>query len=368
MQFTSKQDGSLVSADGSPDGIVSALLQSGVDEFVEARAKVACISKEDCGGFRLMLSDGRLEHYDCIILATGNSFIGHHLAKSLGHTISQPVRSCFAFVLNRTEIVSNLDAGHHFIPHARISFKVTVDGQKRPRMFKSEGPAQLEVSNDTIILGGSAALSLSSMACSELNDAKYSGSLLVHFCPDYLGGKVESLEEWLWQYRQNNPRAIVGERCPLQHHWVNYDSYDWETDSFETITNECIPSDLWQGLTQACGAPYGAPWSKMSQKKVRQLAETIVGCPLAFKGRYTGSDYPFMNAGGIHLNEMDMSTLQSKVVDGMYCCGQVLDGCANQLSFANLRDFATAKLAGESAAYDAIRFLEGTTAVADPIE
>eukprot|EP00957_Ditylum_brightwellii_P096183 7327430-Ditylum_brightwellii.AAC.1 len=38
------------------------------------------------------------DYYDCIILATGSSFIGYHLAKSLGHTIVPPVRSMFGLL------------------------------------------------------------------------------------------------------------------------------------------------------------------------------------------------------------------------------------------------------------------------------
>ncbi|KAL7527846.1 hypothetical protein ACHAXR_002160, partial [Thalassiosira sp. AJA248-18] len=260
VQFKTEQGGAMISAaDNASDGICDALLQGEMHELIDTKAKITSITRDNqTGGFQIYVGD-RTEHCDCIILATGNSHLGHQLASSLGHTIAKPARSCFQFKLMDAPISSYLQEGvRYLLPYVRITYKVKVKGQKRPRIFKCEGPAQLEVCNGTIILSGNAALSLSSFAAFELKDAEYKGCLFAHFCPDHLGGKVEKVEEYLWQHRQDNPQDVVGERCPILHHYVDYDEYDWETESFKTISNECIPSDLWQGLTEACGASYGS--------------------------------------------------------------------------------------------------------------
>lgn len=362
VKFKIEQDGALVSVDNKFDGVISAIMQGGLNELIQTEAKITSISKDyQNGEFQLTINGNQVEQCDCVVLATGNSHLGHQLATTLGHTIAKPARSCFALKLEDTPHISNLEYGSRYLlPHVRLSFKAKVKGQKRPRIFKSEGPARLEVCNNGIILSGKAPLSLSSMACFELQDAKYTGSLLVHFCPDYLGGKVEFLEEYLWQYRQDNPHEVVGEHCPIMHQYVDYDEYDWETESFKTITNECIPSDLWHSLTQTCGAPLGSPWSKMSPKKVRKLAESIVGCPFEFNGKTAEGDFPYINAGGIILNEIDMSTMKSKTVDGLYCCGQILDGDASHNSFSLMRDFAMGKVAGENAVLNVLQSLDDT--------
>jgi predicted flavoprotein YhiN len=194
-----------------------------------------------------------------------------------------------------------------------------------------------------------AALSLSSLAAFELQDAGYKGTLLAHFCPDILGGKVENLEQFLWQYRQDNSNEVVDTHCPLLYISVDYDEYDWETESFKTITTPCIPLDLWRGLLQECDIAYGSTWGKISPKKCRKLAEAVVGSSFQVGDRNKDYAYPFINAGGITLREIDMSTMESKVVDGLFCCGQVLDGDASHNCFSLMKSFVTGKMAGENA-------------------
>jgi predicted flavoprotein YhiN len=355
ITFTARQDGTMT-YEMTSDGLCNAILQDRLREVIETQAKVSSISKDrETRKFHLTFSSAynkdRIQMCDCVILATGNSQLGHQLAKSLGHTIATPVRSCFEFMLNGTSILSNLEKGSVYnLPFVRLSYKVKIEGQKQPRIFKSEGSAQLQVHNHVVTLTGVAASSLSSLAAFELKCANYKGTLLVHFCPDHFDGKVEKLEEYLWEYRQGNPNKLVGEHCPLINHFVDYDDYDWETESFKTTSSECIPADLWKGLTEECGVAHGSLWSKMSPKKVRSFAEAIVGCPFKFFGRSTATAYPFINAGGVTLRDIDMSTMKSKVVDGLFCCGQVLDGDASHGTYSFMRSFATGKLAGESAA------------------
>lgn len=360
VEFRTERDGAVVLADddgGAGNKACDAILSTGVRALVETSRKVTSIAR-DADGFELTVQGRGAERCDCLILATGNSRLGLQLARSLGHTIQKPVRSCFSFLLDSTEYFSHLQeegVRHcHLLPHVRLSYKVNVKGRKRPRVYKAEGPAQLEIRNNSIILGGKAALSLSSSAAFDLKDANYAGSLLVHFCPEYLGGKVELLEKDLWRHRLENPRDVVGEHCPFVHRRVDYDDYDWETESFRSIVSECIPPDLWEGITRSCGAPPGSGWGKMSPKKVRRLAEAVVGLPLEFSGRVTATGDPFVNAGGVSLNEVDTSEMRSGVVDGLFFCGQVLDGDAGGGGFSFMRGFATGRAAGEGAARHAL--------------
>jgi len=157
---------------------------------------------------------------------------------------------------------------------------------------------------------------------------------------------VEKLNEWLWQYRQDHPREVVAGRCPLIHRITDYGTYDFDTDSFCVVESAYIPPDLWEDILNKCGTTSVATWSKLSPRKVRALADLIVSYPLEFEGRHAAPEGPFINVGGVALNEIDMSTMKSKVVDKLYCCGQVLDGDASHVSFNFMRDLAMARMAG----------------------
>lgn len=354
VQFNTRQDGSMVVVvDGTSDITCSTVLfeESSKLASIETTSKVTAITKkEDTGEFQLVINhhgDERVEHCDYVILATGNSHLGHQIVRSLGHTVSKTVRSCFDLRLEDNTF--DLEEGTICtLPQVRLSFKVNMKGQKRPRVFKSEGTAQVECRNGAVVLKGMATQSLTSLAAFALQQVAYKGQVLLHFCPDVLDGKVEEIEAYLWQYRQDNPSKLLQAGCPLLHHYIDYNQYDWETEAFVSIKSECIATEIWRSLAIAyCGASKGSAWGNMSPKKIRMLAETIVGCPIEFIGRYNTDSSAFINAGGVVLNEVNMSTMQSKVVDNLFCCGQVLDGDANHISYSNMRDFAMGLVAAE---------------------
>jgi predicted flavoprotein YhiN len=62
-----------------------------------------------------------------------------------------------------------------------------------------------------------------------------------------------------------------------------------------------------------------------------------------------------VSAGGVALNEVDPRTMRSRVVRGLYLCGEVLD-IAGPIGGYNLQAaFSTGFVAGESAATDWLR-------------
>ena len=366
VTFVTQADGSMIpnddSDDASKNSVVDALAKEAESHGITilTNSKVASISRNEegdkfylstnkCTGSNGVTADG-VDECDVVILATGNSRIGHNIAKTLGHAIIEPVRSCFGLKLKTDQLDLPCGQTYHF-PHVRLSYKVKVEGQKRPRVLKSEGPVELTVrEDDSIILSGLATLSLTSIAAYELKGRGCEGQILMHCCPDLFGGKVEKLYECLWQHRQDHPRELVGAKCPLVHRFTDYDSYDFETDSFRVVESAYVPPAVWEEMVIQCGATAIATWGKLSPKKVRALADAIVSFPLEFKGRHTATDGSFINAGGVALNEVDMTTLKSKVADGLYFCGQILDGDASYVTFNTMRDLAMGRMAGVHAA------------------
>ena len=58
-----------------------------------------------------------------------------------------------------------------------------------------------------------------------------------------------------------------------------------------------------------------------------------------------------VTAGGVNLDEIDPRTMASKVVSGLYCCGEVLDIDADTGGYNLQAAFSTGYLAGQSAAH-----------------
>mmetsp|Transcript_25113 Transcript_25113/g.55077 ORF Transcript_25113/g.55077 Transcript_25113/m.55077 type:complete len:551 (-) Transcript_25113:284-1936(-) len=383
VTFVTEKDGRMVAKSGESKDtkplpsstICDAILDEATKVGVQicTKVKINAISKnKDHFVIRKVGSNGNFfeeECCDCIILATGNSHFGFSLAKSFDHTIQRPLRSCFGFrsapksrnsahtPSSRSKYkvpLSNISDGLHKIHHSRLTFKVKIPGQKRARIFKKEGPAEVFIRDDRARLVGMAAFNLASISAPQLKELNYSGTVLIHFCPDI--GQVERVEDTLWARRQDKrySNQRMGDQCPLVHEEVDYDNYDFETDTFPMVITECIPTDIWQNLCENCGATSNYKWSQMSPKKIRALADLVVGYEFEFEGKFTPED-EYVNAGGISLKEIDLSAMQSKLVDNLIFCGQVLDGDGSHGGFTFMRDFSSGLVAGETAASYATR-------------
>ena len=71
------------------------------------------------------------------------------------------------------------------------------------------------------------------------------------------------------------------------------------------------------------------------------------------KGPYN-MDTAMVTAGGVSLKEIDPRTMASRLVEGLYFCGEVLDLDAGTGGFNLQAAFSTGYVAGESAAAAAV--------------
>ena len=85
----------------------------------------------------------------------------------------------------------------------------------------------------------------------------------------------------------------------------------------------------------------------MSQKNVNKLLETLIRCPFHIKGKTTFKE-EFVTCGGVDLKEINLETMESKIVSGLYFAGEVLniDGETGGFNFQSA--WTTAYLAGTS--------------------
>jgi hypothetical protein len=66
----------------------------------------------------------------------------------------------------------------------------------------------------------------------------------------------------------------------------------------------------------------------ISKKKVNQINEKLKRWELdiSLKGQLKGA---MATSGGINLKEVDNKTLESKIVNNLYFCGEILDFCGD---------------------------------------
>lgn len=243
------------------------------------------------GGFRLMLSGSGAGsfhhelHASKLLVATGGNpkSLNYDWLRRLGHRIAEPVPSLFTFNVPESPL---RDLPGVSVPHARV----VLAGEK----LQYEGP--LLVTHWGV--SGPAVLKLSAWGARRLSELNYTGTALVNWVPSYT---EETLRPWLQRFRQENGKKIVA---------VN--------QQFN------LPSRLWRTLIEQAGIPAEMRWSDLPAKAQNRLLEMLLRTPLAVRGKTTYKE-EFVTCGGVLLDEVDLKTMQSRRVPGLYFAGEVLD-------------------------------------------
>ena len=334
-------------------------------------------------------SGGRVaveEIFDAVILATGSFPTGHEIARSLGHTIVKPVPSLFT--LDAKDLVTDGGIFHGLagvaVPWARLTMVVNDDGstsspppgnelssaesadatpdqtkkngrrkKKKATTISQEGP--LLITHHGV--SGPAALRLSAFAAREFHAVGYQCEVSIHFCPKWEeermsekgggGGGDSILMDTLWAMTRSIPKRRVSTGCPLFMKGMEA-SYD-ESAGDSPKSLPIIPKRLWSALVQHSTIPSETIWGDASKSMIRSLSNNLSAFPLCVTSKGIFKE-EFVTAGGVHLNEVHMSDMHSKVTPGLFMCGEVLDVDGVTGGFNFMGCWSSGYVAGEGAA------------------
>lgn len=243
------------------------------------KSKVIQIEKKD----RFIVRCADKEHQaDYILLASGSNATLWNIMKTFGHTIIDPVPSLFSFN-TKHNLFRNLSGIS--IPNATVKIKDSV------------------VESDGIILithtgiSGPAVLKLSAYGARLLAEKKYQFSILINWVNQ---SKMQFLEE-LNQIKNNYPKKAVVNYAPCQ-----------------------LVSRFWSNCLTELELDHSKQWANLNKKELQAIADLLCQSEIQIFSKSTNKE-EFVTAGGIPLKEVDLKTMQSKVVPGMYFAGEVLD-------------------------------------------
>ena len=243
------------------------------------------------GGFNLKISGsgstqlGSSLLVSQLLIATGGNpkSANYDWLRALGHTIAVPVPSLFTFNVPNSPLTELMGVS---VPQARV----VLAGEK----LQYEGP--LLVTHWGV--SGPAVLKLSAWGARRLSELGYVGTALINWIPTHTD---ETLRPWLQQFRQENGKKTVASNPQFG-----------------------LPQRLWRNLTEQAGIAPETRWSDLPAKAQNRLLELLLRMPLAVRGKTTYKE-EFVTCGGIILAEVDLKTMQSRRVPGMYFAGEVLD-------------------------------------------
>lgn len=253
---------------------------------VSTKCKVTGI-KQVAGRFQLEVTGSKDFTFesDKVVITTGGTRGGFSLAKSLGHTIIEPVPSLFTFEIKDKELTQLSGVS---IENAEITLSFPT-----AKSFYECGPLLITHWG----LSGPAVLRLSAWAARELFASNYKAEIAINWISKKRDQAVKDL-------------LVVKEETPRQ--------------TVSGSSNFLLPWRLWQLLVRAAGVSESAKWAEISKAALEQLADRLTNFKLKVMGKGVFKE-EFVTCGGIKLSEVDFRTMQSKICSGLYFAGEVLD-------------------------------------------
>ncbi len=185
-----------------------------------------------------------------------------------------------------------------------------------------------------------------------------SGKRLVSFTNDLLcthfglsGPGALDVSRWYFDSKLDDPKA------KLVINWLGDGSFD-ELDaellkigkqSVGVYLRGLIPDRLGKMLCKRCGIEPTSPGHAITREQRRALVHLLVACEVVIAGN-RGFTFAEVTAGGVPLDEIQVSTMQSRVCDGLWIVGEILDVDGRIGGFNFQWAWANGHIAGRSVA------------------
>jgi predicted Rossmann fold flavoprotein len=233
---------------------------------------------------------------EAVICALGghNKSGAYAVLKSLGHSIEEPIPSLFTLNLPNESIKKELQGVSVLQAEVKLSdSKLSYAG---PVLITHWG------------LSGPAVLKLSAFAAKEFFNRDYMSTIFVNWAYPL---KTHEAETAIKQFQQEKHKALP-----------------WSNPLFN------LPRRLWEFHCLISGIDNNKPWAEVKNKDLARLATNITAQQFRMEGKTTFKE-EFVTCGGVSLKEIDFKTMQSRIVPGLYFCGEVLniDGITGGFNF-----------------------------------
>ena len=308
VKLKTEADGRMFPVTDSSQSVIACLTQAAREAGVNVMTQsgIQSVATRLEGGFILKLANGSAMECHRLLWATGGCSHGPHPLTALGHRLTPPVPSLFTFHLadDWTRSLAGLslqDAGIT-VPGLRLQ-------ERGPVLFTHEG------------LSGPAVLRLSAWGARPMHEQNYRFPLRVDWIP---GQSPEKSRQEI-----QSRRKLQGAKTVYRSGWPP------------------LPSRLWEQLCRSAGITPDERWSKCSREKEKLLLKELHEAKLEVVGKSMNKE-EFVTCGGIPLEEVDMKTMESRKVPGLYFAGETLDIDGITGGFNFQAAWTTAWIAGQS--------------------
>ena len=280
-----EKDGRVFPCSDSSEDVINCLTnaakKAGVKVSTNSHVKQISLRQD---GFKLLVKGEQSFETKNILICTGGHPSGLRLAKSLGHSIIQPVPSLFSFSTSENSLKSC----------SGITLEVQIKLTVNKRKYSDRGSILITHKG----FSGPVVLRLSAFSARDFHANKYNGEVRIN---------------WLCM-NENDARLKI-------------DSYKLENGKKLLFNNkpfDKLPRSLWNSLLLSLNISNQLKWADISKYERESLLKCLLMKTYLINSRGPFGE-EFVTAGGVSLKEINFKTMESKICKGLFFAGEVLD-------------------------------------------
>ncbi len=302
IELKIEEDGRMFPISDSSQTIINCFLseakQYGVE--IELSTEVTSISKTD--SFAIYCKNGKQFQADKVVVGIGGNPKPKHYAflEELGHQIVPPIPSLFTFNLPKHSSNSLMGLS----PLVSVKLVGTHFEEDGPLLFTHWG------------MSGPAILKLSSRAAKYLHQHNYQFQFQVCW--------VENVSDLMGVKRKKEGSMKI-QKSKLAE----------------------MPQRLWDYLLKRANIQLQINWADLNKSQLEKLEDVLSKDLYLANGKTTFKE-EFVTCGGLDLSDIDLRKMESKKVEGLHFCGEVMNIDALTGGFNFQAAWTTAHLAVET--------------------
>jgi len=290
-----EKDGRVFPRSDSSEDVIKCLTavakKSGVKIFTNSHVKKITKKKN---GFNLLVKGNNYFEAKNILICTGSHPSGRRLAISLGHSIVQPVPSLFSLSTSEKSLTSC--SGITLNVHAELTVNKKKYAETGSILITHKG------------FSGPVVLRLSAFSARNLYSNKYKGELRIN----WLCMSENEVRKKLDLYKLENGKKVVINNKPFHN----------------------LPRRLWRALFLNLNIDSKLKWADLSKSQIYSIVKCLIMNSYLINSRGPYGE-EFVTAGGVSLDEINFKTMESKICEGLFFAGEVLniDGITGGFNF-----------------------------------
>ncbi len=279
IELKIEEDGRMFPITDSSQTIIDCFIKEQEEKGIKLWKQAEVVKVEKEGLFKITLKDGQLIESKRLVTATGGGNKAKHydFIEALGHHVLSPIPSLFTFNLK----------GHASNALMGISHEATV--HLKGTNFEASGPVLFTHWG----MSGPAILKLSAQAAAFLHQKHYEFDYAVCWLPN--------AQRFINEHRKVSAAQSVLSTKP--------------TD---------FTKRFWLYLLERAKIEQEKNWADLTAYEMELLKAVLEEDIYHAKGKTTFKE-EFVSCGGVDLKEINPKTMESKLLSGLYFCGEVMN-------------------------------------------